>query len=549
MDATGEALGLAEDKKKLSVGKALIKYFCTPCKPTKVNGGRTRNFPKHDPDKWTLFKKYCKGDVVAEMEIERRLSNFPVPDDIQKQWETDLIINSRGVAVDLALVQGALKIASDTTEKLMAEAVTISGLENPNSVSQLSKWIEEQTGNPVHNLQKDTVVRMLKNGEVTGKAERMLKIRQELGKTSTKKYDAVQNCICDDGRVRGLLQFYGASRTGRWSGRLVQIQNLPRTYIDVKQLPIAREIVEKMETDKLQLLFGSVNDTLSQLIRTSFVSSADKILVDADFSSIEARVVAWLANESWKTKAFQEGKDIYCETASAMFGVPVEKHGINAELRQKGKIAELACGYGGSSGALIAMGALDMGIAEDDLPDIVARWRGANKSIVRLWYSVEKAVITTIQTGKQTSVNNLIFAREFDNANDLDFLTITLPSGRKLYYSHPALDQNAWGSPSVTYRGVNQTTKQWTLIDTFGGKIVENCVQAIARDCLAIAIERLESAGFPIVFHVHDEVVIECDKDKADLNKVIEIMTTPIQWAKGLPLNADGWIGNFFRKD
>lgn len=549
LDATGEALGLAEDKKKLSVGKALIRYFCVPCKPTKVNGGRTRNFPKHDPDKWALFKEYCKGDVVAEMEIERRLSNFPVPDDIQKQWETDLIINSRGVAVDIALVQGALKIAADTTEKLMTEAVTISGLENPNSVSQLSKWIEEQTGNPVYNLQKDTVARMLKNGEVTGKAARMLKIRQELGKTSTKKYDAVQNCICDDGRVRGLLQFYGASRTGRWAGRLIQLQNLPRTYIDIRQLPLAREIVEKMETDKLQLLFGSVNNTLSQLIRTSFISSADKILVDADFSSIEARVVAWLANESWKIKAFQEGKDIYCETASAMFGVPVEKHGANAELRQKGKIAELACGYGGSSGALIAMGALDMGIAEDDLPDIVARWRGANKNIVRLWYTVEKAAITTIQTGKQTSVNNLIFAREFDTANDLDFLTITLPSGRKLYYAHPAIDQNTWGSPAITYWGVNQTTKQWTLIDTFGGKIVENAVQSVARDCLAVAIERLESAGYPIIFHVHDEVVIECDKDKADLSKVVEVMKTPTTWAQGLPIDADGWVGNFFRKD
>ena len=549
LDATGEALGLAEDKKKLSIGKALIRYFCVPCKPTKVNGGRTRNFPKHDPDKWNLFKEYCKGDVIAEMEIERRLSNFPVPDDVQKQWETDLIINSRGVAVDIALVQGALKIAADTTEKLKAEAIQISGLKNPNSVSQLSKWLESETGNPVVNLQKDTVNRMLKSGEVTGKAARMLKIRQELGKTSTKKYDAIVDCICDDGRIRGLLQFYGASRTGRWSGRLVQIQNLARTYIDVNLLPLARQVVKNGNSEQLKILFGSHMNTLSQLIRTSFISSADKILVDADFSSIEARVVAWLANESWKIKAFQDGKDIYCETASAMFGVPVEKHGANSELRQKGKIAELACGYGGSSGALIAMGALDMGIEEKDLPDIVTRWRGANKNIVRLWYAVEKAALTTIQTGKRTSVNNLIFTREFDSDNDLDFLTITLPSGRKLYYAHPELDQNAWGSPLMLYWGVNQTTKQWSLIDTFGGKLTENITQSIARDCLAVAIERLESAGYPIIFHVHDEVVIECDKDKADLNKVVEIMKTPTTWAQGLPIDADGWTGNFFRKD
>jgi len=550
LDATGKALGLPAEKQKLAVGKSLIRYFCIPCKPTKSNGGRTRNLPKHDPEKWELFKKYCIGDVVTEMEIERRLSAFPVPDAIEKQWQTDLTINSRGVAVDMDMVRGALEIGASAHEKYMSEAVSITGLENPNSVSQLSGWIEKNANIPITDLRKDTVATMIANQTVSGKAKRMLEIRQELGKTSTKKYNAVEAAICSDGRVRGLLQFYGANRTGRWAGRLVQVQNLPRTYIG--QLHIAREAIKSKNTEKLRVLYGSVADTLSQLIRTSFIASKGNKLVDADFSAIEARVISWLAKEQWRLEVFRTHGKIYEASASQMFGVPIEKiKKGNPEyaLRQKGKVAELALGYQGGSGALIQMGALDMGIPEDDLSDIVSRWRKSNRRIVDLWYKVEGAAISVIQTGAPAGVNGLIFAREIDIKNNLDFLTITLPSRRKLYYAKPGLTTNQWNKPSITYYGVDQNTKQWSILETYGGKIVENIVQGIARDCLAIAIENLESAGFPIVFHVHDEVVIDCPKSKADLDEVVRIMSRPIPWAPDLPLNADGWVGDFFRKD
>jgi len=550
--ATGKALGLPDDKQKMSVGKALIKYFCVPCTPTKANGGRTRNYPKHDPEKWTLFKEYCRQDVATEMEIERRLSAFPVPDDIEKQWQTDIKINARGVAVDMEMVQGALEIAEAAREKLMAEAIQITGLQNPNSIAQLAKWVEETTGETLPDLKKDTVEQMLKNQTVTGPAERMLEIRQELGKTSTKKYNAIEAAVCADGRVRGLLQFYGANRTGRWAGRLVQVQNLARTYIDQKQLPLARDAVKKRESEKLNVLFGSTMDTLSQLIRTSFIASEGNLLIDADFSSIEARVIAWLAKEDWVLNVFRTHGKIYEATASQMFGVPMEKiKKGNPEyaLRQRGKVATLALGYQGGVGALVAMGALNMGIPEEDLTDIVFRWRGSNKRIVELWYGVEKAAVTTIQTGRQTGINGLLFSREFDMRSGLDFLTITLPSSRKLYYAQPSLGMNQWEKPSITYMGMNQSTKKWELLETYGGKLVENVVQSIARDCLAIAIEHLEAAGFPIVFHVHDEVVIDIPADKANLDEVVKLMTLPIPWAKDLPLNADGWTGKFFRKD
>lgn len=550
LDATGKALGLPAEKQKLSVGKALIRYFCVPCTPTQSNGGRTRNYPKHDPDKWNLFKTYCLGDVVTEMEIDRRLSNFPVPAAIEKQWQTDLLINARGVAVDMSMVRGALEIDALARENLTKEAIQITGLENPNSVSQLAKWLEKATDTPVSDLRKDTVAAMLESEAVTGTANRVLEIRQELGKTSTKKYDAIEAAVCGDGRVRGLLQFYGANRTGRWAGRLVQVQNLPRTYIE--QLNIAREAVRNKQGDKLKFFFGSVPDTLSQLIRTSFIASPGNKLVDADFSAIEARVISWLAGEQWRLEVFRTHGKIYEASASQMFGVPIEKiKKGNPEyaLRQKGKVAELALGYQGSSGALIAMGALKMGIPEEDLPDIVSRWRDANKRIVDLWYSLESAAVSVIQTGAPVGVRGLVLAREFDLEHDLDFLTITLPSQRKLYYAKPELGANQWGRPSIHYRGVNQTTKQWTQLETYGGKLVENVVQAIARDCLAVAIEHLEEAGFPVVFHVHDEVVIDCPADKADLDKVVQLMTLPIPWAQDLPLNADGWVGDFFRKD
>ncbi|WP_288786258.1 DNA polymerase [uncultured Bacteroides sp.] len=550
LDATGKALGLPAEKQKLSTGKALIRYFCVPCNPTKANGGRTRNYPKHDPDKWELFKTYCIGDVVTEMEIDARLSAFPVPDDIEKQWQTDLTINARGVSVDMGMVRGALEIDAASRDSLMEEAVRITGLENPNSIAQLSQWLEKATNTPVTDLRKDTVAAMLESQAVTGYAERMLEIRQELGKTSTKKYDAIEVAVCGDRRVRGLLQFYGANRTGRWAGRLVQVQNLPRTYIG--QLPLARDAVRNKESDKLRVLYGSVPDTLSQLIRTSFVASRGNKLVDADFSAIEARVISWLAGEQWRLEVFRTHGKIYEASASQMFGVPIEKikkGNPEYELRQKGKVAELALGYQGSSGALISMGALKMGIPEEDLPDIVTRWRDANKMIVDLWYSLESAAVSVIQTGAPAGVRGLILAREFDIEHNLDFLTITLPSKRKLYYARPELGANQWGRPSILYRGVNQTTKQWTQLETYGGKLVENVVQAIARDCLAAAIEHLEEAGFPVVFHVHDEVVIDCPESKADLDAVVQIMTQPIPWAVDLPLNADGWVGDFFKKD
>ena len=550
LDATGKALGLPAEKQKLAVGKSLIRYFCVPCAPTKTNGGRTRNYPKHDPDKWELFKTYCIGDVVTEMEIDARLSAFPVPDDIEKQWQTDLTINARGVSVDMGMVRGALEIDAASRDSLMEEAVRITGLENPNSIAQLSQWLEKATNTPVTDLRKDTVAAMLESQAVTGYAERMLEIRQELGKTSTKKYDAIEVAVCGDGRVRGLLQFYGANRTGRWAGRLVQVQNLPRTYIG--QLPLARDAVRNKESDKLRVLYGSVPDTLSQLIRTSFVASRGNKLVDADFSAIEARVISWLAGEQWRLEVFRTHGKIYEASASQMFGVPIEKikkGNPDYELRQKGKVAELALGYQGSSGALISMGALKMGIPEEDLSDIVTRWRDANKMIVDLWYSLESAAVSVIQTGAPAGVRGLILAREFDIEHNLDFLTITLPSKRKLYYASPELGANQWGRPSILYRGVNQTTKQWTQLETYGGKLVENVVQAIARDCLAAAIEHLEEAGFPVVFHVHDEVVIDCPGSRADLDAVVQIMTQPIPWAADLPLNADGWVGDFFKKD
>ena len=550
LDATGKALGLPAEKQKLAVGKSLIRYFCVPCAPTKTNGGRTRNYPKHDPDKWELFKTYCIGDVVTEMEIDARLSAFPVPDDIEKQWQTDLTINARGVSVDMGMVRGALEIDAASRDSLMEEAVRITGLENPNSIAQLSQWLEKATNTPVTDLRKDTVAAMLESQAVTGYAERMLEIRQELGKTSTKKYDAIEVAVCGDGRVRGLLQFYGANRTGRWAGRLVQVQNVPRTYIG--QLPLARDAVRNKESDKLRVLYGSVPDTLSQLIRTSFVASRGNKLVDADFSAIEARVISWLAGEQWRLEVFRTHGKIYEASASQMFGVPIEKikkGNPEYELRQKGKVAELALGYQGSSGALISMGALKMGIPEEDLSDIVTRWRDANKMIVDLWYSLESAAVSVIQTGAPAGVRGLILAREFDIEHNLDFLTITLPSKRKLYYASPELGANQWGRPSILYRGVNQTTKQWTQLETYGGKLVENVVQAIARDCLAAAIEHLEEAGFPVVFHVHDEVVIDCPESRADLDAVVQIMTQPIPWAADLPLNADGWVGDFFKKD
>lgn len=550
LDATGKVLGLPADKQKLSTGKALIRYFCVPCAPTKTNGGRTRNYPRHDPAKWALFKEYCIGDVTTEMEILHRLENFPVPPELEKQWQTDVLINARGVAVDMDMVRGALWIGETTRDQLTEEAVTLSGLDNPNSVKQLMQWLEEELDEELTDLRKDTVSRLLNGNLTNDTARRMLEIRQELGKTSTKKYNAIEAAVCADGRVRGLLQFYGANRTGRWAGRLVQVQNLPRTYVE--PLPLARDLVKRRETASLRALFGSVPDTLSQLIRTSFIAEPSNALVDADFSAIEARVISWLAGESWRLDVFRTHGKIYEASASQMFGIPLErikKGNPEYALRQKGKVAELALGYQGGTGALIKMGALDMGLTEAELPDIVNRWRDANKRIRDLWYSMEAAAVQVIQTGQPVGLRSLVLAREMDAGNNLDFLTIRLPSGRKLYYAHPSLGQNQWGKPSITYMGMDQTTKKWKLIETYGGKLVENCVQAIARDCLAEAIERLEAANYPVVFHVHDEVVVECAAERASLDDIAAIMEQPVSWAPDLPLGADGWVSAFYKKD
>jgi len=553
LDATGKALGLPEDKKKLNTGKALIRYFCVPCKPSKANGQRTRNLPHHDLAKWELFREYCRQDVVTEMEIERRLSAFPVPDFVQKQWETDLVINARGVAVDMELVDGALSLGDTVRENLIAEAMQLSGLNNPNSVAQLTRWLEEETGEELADLRKDTVARLLKEDNNSAKVRRMLEIRQELGKTSTKKYDAIEAAVCADGRVRGLLQFYGANRTGRWAGRLVQVQNLPRTYTE--PLDLAREMVQHRNLDGLRAVYGSVPDTLSQLIRTAFIAPEGHVFIDADFSAIEARVISWLAGEQWRLEVFRTHGKIYEASASQMFGVPIElikKGNPEYALRQKGKVAELALGYQGGSGALIAMGALDMGIPEADLPDIVSRWRGANQRIRDLWYSMDNAAVQVITQGGSVGLNGLILSCEYDCNQGTDCMTITLPSGRKLYYNSPSIGENQWGKPSISYMGMDQKTKRWKRIETYGGKLVENCVQAIARDCLADAIERLEAAGLPVVFHVHDEVVIDVapwTDENTMLQTVVDIMRKPITWAPDLPLNADGWVGRYFRKD
>lgn len=553
LDATGRALGIPEDKQKLATGKALIRYFCVPCKPTKSNGGRTRNYPHHDPEKWELFKTYNGQDVVAEMEIERRLSVFPVPDFVQKQWETDLLINARGVAVDMDFCEGALELGETIRAQLTDEAVQLSGLQNPNSVKQLARWLSAETGDDITTLRKETIKELL-GRDNADHVQRMLEIRQELGKTSTKKYDAIEAAVCDDGRVRGLLQFYGANRTGRWAGRLVQVQNLPRTYTE--PLEFARELVKGRKLDALRTVYGSPNDTLSQLIRTAFVAAPGNVLIDADFSAIEARVISWLADEEWRLEVFRTHGKIYEASASQMFGVPLErikKGNPEYSLRQRGKVAELALGYQGGVPAMRQMdtGKLLADLPDEEIKDIVDKWRNTNPKIRNLWYSFNDAAIRVIQNGGSLRVRCCTFARECDCIRGTTCMTILLPSGRKLYYVEPAVGENRWGGPSITYMGVNDKNK-WGRIETYGGKLVENVVQAIARDCLAQAIGHLEAAGLPVVFHIHDEVVIDTaafDTNDAMLDKVVKIMSAPIPWAEGLPLGADGWVGAFFKKD
>jgi len=546
--ATAAALGLPEDKRKMGIGGALIRTFCVPCKPTKSNGYRTRTLPHHEPEKWQLFKEYCRRDVVTEMEVERMLSAFPVPDQEQRLWVIDQQINAYGIAVDLDLINGALHCSEMVTGELMAEAVQLSGLDNPKSVKQLSEWLTAE-GEEVPDLTKGTVAKLIDSTD-NDLARRMLEIRQELAKTSVKKYSAMREAVCDDGRIRGLLQFYGANRTGRWAGRLVQVQNLPRNYLET--LSHARECVKSKKVDVLKLIYGNVPDTLSQLIRTAFIPSPGHVLLVSDFSAIEARVIAWLAGEQWRLDVFNTHGKIYEASASQMFGVPIgliKKGNPEYELRQKGKISELALGYQGAVGALTQMGALDMGLTEEELPEIVRRWRSANKRIVDLWYSVENAALEVVRTGQPVGIKGLLLAHEADFKTNQHFFTITLPSGRKLFYVKPFLEINKFNREALHYWGVNQDTKKWEPVSTYGGKLVENVVQAIARDCLAESNVRVNNAGYKNAMHVHDEVVLDVPAETADLDRVTEIMGRPIAWAPGLPLKAAGFETMYYMKD
>lgn len=545
---TAVAVGLPEDKRKMGVGGSLIRTFCLPCIPTAKNGYRTRTLPRHEPDKWNLFKDYCKQDVVTEMAVEKRLAAFPVPEQEERLWQLDQAINARGIATDAQMIEGAMEMDAKANLDLTAEAIRISGLANPKSVRQLSTWLSEEIGEDVTDLRKTTVSTLLTTVD-EGSAKRMLEIRQEISKTSVRKYAAMEAARGEDGRVRGMLQFYGANRTGRWAGRIVQVQNLPQNHLPA--LRLARELVQTKQSGAIRLLYGNVHDTLSQLIRTAFVAQKGHRLLIADFSAIEARVLAWLSGEQWRIDVFASHGRIYEASASQMFGVPIEsiKKGYpHYELRQKGKVAELALGYGGGSNALIHMGALEKGIEEEELPEIVSRWRRASKRIVDLWYACENAAIEVIRTGMPVVVRGLLFAREAQAATGQDFLTIKLPSGRKLYYVKPYLVKNDRGKDALQYWGVDQDTKKWGTVSTWGGKIVENACQSIARDCLAQSLVKLDQSGYPTVMHVHDEIICEMPDGTGSLEEMIQIMTEPIPWAPGLLLKAEGFETDFYQK-
>ena len=592
---TGEAMGLPQDKRKLGIGAALIRRFCVPqkekAKPL-LDGllgeedslTKVRRYIAAEPEKWNLFKEYCKQDVATEREIERRLKKWPMTAMEQLIWELTCDANAGGVGVDTELVDSALAIGAAEQARVEAEARALSGLENPKSVQQLMKWLntelETDAETEITDLRKQTVTGLLQAGVDSDKATRMLELRQQMSKTSTKKYDALAAATCGDGRVRGMLFYYGANRTGRWAGRIVQPQNLPQNHLP--NLDYARQLVKARDAELVALNYGSIPDTLSQLIRTAFIPRKGKRFAVADYSAIEARVVAWLAGEQWVLDAFMAGKDIYCATASQMFGVPVEKHGQNSELRQRGKVAVLALGYGGGESALTAMGALRMGIPEEDLPGIKQSWRRANPSICALWRRAEEAAVNAVQTGAPQVVQiktkdpdrartneertgaepgsysdyfkvgvKLTFRKEADPDTQQEFLTIELPSRRKLFYAHPFLApaKNFPDRQSLHYWGVNQTSKKWAQTDTWGGKLVENITQAVARDCLAETLYKLDREHhMTAVFHVHDEVIVEVNGEE-DLNTILDVMAAPIEWAPGLPLKGAGFICDYYQKD
>ncbi|MCF0158501.1 MAG: hypothetical protein HUJ83_08330 [Veillonella sp.] len=544
----GTALGLEQDKLKSKSGTALIRYFSVPCKPTKRNGNRTRNLPHHEPEKWASYIEYNRQDVVTEMECYKRLSAFPVPIELWDEWHLDLSINNRGVLIDRELVNGALAIDAENTELLINEAKSITNLVNPNSTAALLNWLNNNTGANLPNLTKDTVNEALTR-DLSPTAQRVLQLRKKLAKSSVSKYEMMKAAMSDvDDRLRGVLQFYGANRTGRWAGRLIQVQNLPRNYIET--LDVARSLIKNRNRVGIDILYGDVSDTLSQLIRTAIIAPKGKMLCVADFSAIEARVIAWLSGEQWRQDVFSDDGDIYCASASSMFGVPVEKHGVNGHLRQKGKVAELALGYQGGVKALKDMGALDMGLSEEELPDIVRLWREASPRIRDLWYQVENAAVYTTITGNPMGIaHGIIFRLEIDPIYGYRYLTIELPSGRKLFYSEPHIKKNAFDKDAVHFYTQYNTT--WTTDSTYGGKLVENITQAIARDCLSVTLTRLAKAGYEIIMHIHDEAVMEISADdpEATLADVNRIFSTPIEWAEGLHLSSAGFTNDYYMKD
>lgn len=613
--AVGDAMGLPQDKKKLSIGSALIRLFCVPHQPDLMHPEPWRMEPKDDPGKWLLFKSYCMQDVETEREIENRLAAWPMPMREERLWRLTTEGNARGVMMDMALVRSAIAIGEEIQAGMMAEAREITGLDNPNSAPQLLKWLRGR-GIEAENLTKVTVADLLA-GDLQEDVRRVLELRQRMAKTSTKKYDAIAEAACEDGRVRGLMMYYGASRSGRWAGRIVQPQNLPQNHLD--NLDYARQLAKAGDGELLALSYGSVPDALSQLIRTAFIPRPGCRFAIADYSAIEARVVAWLAGESWVLEAFKAGQDIYCATASQMFGVPVEKHGANSHLRQRGKVAVLALGYGGGESALEAMGALKMGIPEEDLEEIKKKWRSANPAICRLWGAVETAAVKAVETGEAQTVRTprkyriyeikrswsfgnydeskecvgstiapsakeavrgwkdktkelhseviveisytaeaeddtpnigteIIFRREIDMPSKQAFLTIELPAGRKLFYADPVLKAGKWGGAALSYMSLNQNTKKWGRTDTWGGKLVENITQAVARDCLAETLFRLHRMYLDPVFTVHDEVICEVDDD-IQLNDILAAMAAPIDWAPGLPLKGAGFCADYYQKD
>lgn len=540
-----EILKLGADKQKDARGKALINYFSRPCRPTKANGGRTRNRPEDAPDKWAEYIEYNRQDVVVERAIRQNLLRLRPPETEHRYWLMDQQINGNGAKIDRRLVENAIRMSREYSGRLRTEAARLTGLANPNSVAQLKRWVEDRLGETVPALDKKAVADLL-GRDLPDDVRRVLEIRQLMGRTSIKKYEAMAQAVCSDGRVHGMFQFYGAMRTGRWAGRIVQLHNLPRSSMPVEELRAARAVVRRGDLEELALLWDNVPDVLSQLVRTAIVAEDGcRFLVD-DYSAIEARVIAWLAGEKWRQEVFAHDGDIYCASASAMFGVPVEKHGVNGHLRQKGKIAELALGYGGGIGALKAMGADKMGLTDEELAEIVAKWRKASPAIGRFWWDVDAAARQAIRNpGEMVEIRqgHLRFHCRFGA------LFIELPSGRHLVYIHPRLGQNRFGGESILYSGMEQGTRAWGTLETYGGKLVENIVQATARDCLAAAMLRLTKAGYRILMHVHDEVIMEMPKDRGSLEEVTRIMSQNEPWEKGLIKNADGFEDIYYRKD